>query len=140
MSRPNTGKSSEAAFEASYSERGAYVYRFEDYAQVNAGRQTRQRIVANKPSDYHITQRGLSFFAEVKSTTKPTFSFSGIQKGQWIAATEVTAAGGDYYFFIHFLTSNRWYRVPARVILKHPNKSIKESELTLYSWQDIDAA
>ena len=88
----NTGKPSEDIFEENMKALGAHVYRFEDHADVNKSR-VRKRIVSSKPSDYLVTEKGLTAYAEVKSIAESSrFDFSRIEKRQWREATKVTKA------------------------------------------------
>lgn len=129
----NTGKDSEAIFESVLTGQGAHVYRFEDYLDVTKGHRNKRKIVSKKPSDFIVTLHGLTAFTEVKSiSTGKRFDFSRIERGQWAAALKVTReqANGLYYFYLHFLESDKWYQVPAERILKSTKQSIREDEIT----------
>lgn len=135
----NTGKPSEAIFESFMAQTGAHVYRFEDYADVTKGRRFSKKIVSSKPSDYIVTYMGTTAFTEVKSiSTGPRFDFSRIEKRQWREAFHVTRNEGKYYFYLHFMESNRWYQVPAKVILSSSKKSIREDEIQQYECMMLD--
>lgn len=132
----NTGKPSQEIFEATFVKLGkrAFVYRVTDSAEVRgmsgAGYTKRQ------PSDFIVTENGAMYYAEVKSTSSRTsFSFSQIEPGQWRGARQQVAAGGDYFFFIHRKATGDWFKVPARVILDHPRKSMTWTELQPYRWE-----
>jgi penicillin-binding protein-related factor A (putative recombinase) len=135
----NNGKNSENIFEAYWGRLPTFadVYRFEDYADANFKASGRTRkIVAAKPSDYIITILGRTFYAEVKSIASGSrFNFSNIKASQWRSATKVSKASGEYFFFIHFLTSDRWYKVPAQAILRAEKKSLLEKDLLKYYWE-----
>lgn len=128
MSGKNTGKSSEEIFERWAENLGGFVYRFEDLFDAK-----RKGKVANrKPSDFLLTIDGETSYAEVKSTVKPSFTFSNIQPEQWRTAVKQTRAGGQYFFFVHFMTQERWFKLPARVIIDSVKKSINIKELGDY--------
>ena len=130
----NTGKSSEEIFEGNMTALGAHVYRFEDHADVNKQR-LRTRIVSSKPSDFIVTLNGHTSYAEVKSILEsPRFDFSRIEKRQWREATKVTKAGGQYFFYLHFINIDGWFQVPASLILGWHKKSIRYDEITKYQF------
>jgi len=124
----NTGKNSEDIFESWVQKQSGYLYRFEDFYDAKK----KGKVANRKPSDYLVTLSGSTFMAEVKSTTKNTFSFSNIQPEQWRNAIKITRAEGEYYFFIHLLALNEWFRVPARRIIDSAKKSINIKELSEY--------
>lgn len=130
----NTGKNSEDIFQTFMEGQGAHVYRFEDYAEANFGNARQKRkIVSSKPSDFITTLHGITAFTEVKSISKGTrFDFSRIEKRQWREAVKVTKAYGRYYFYLHFLESDRWYAVPAALILMMEKKSVQEKDVSEY--------
>ena len=86
-----------------------------------------------QPADYIITDRGTTFWAEVKSTQELiSFPLANISKAQWNGARQVVAAQGAYFFFIKKLATNTWYRVPASFFVEihaEPIKSVKWSNL-----------
>jgi penicillin-binding protein-related factor A (putative recombinase) len=139
-------KEAETAFRSSWERNpAADLYRFEDMADIKFGKQQATRIVARKPSDYIVTYRGQTFYAEVKSVEKdPRFSFDKVQSGQWQRAVGVTAAGGRYLFFIYFGGVNQWFKVPASRLLElyHAGKkSANMKDLGGLEWTigDFDA-
>jgi len=136
MARPektfNTGKDSELIFEDRMTERNAFVYRFEDYADINykGGSNSPNKAVDAKPSDYIVSLSGSLFFAEVKSVaTKRSFPFSSITKEQWRTAFKVVQTGGLYFFFIHFRELDEWFMVPAKEIIRHEKRSMNQPDL-----------
>lgn len=138
MTATNTGKSSEDLFEAYFHEQGYFVHRFQDYADINAGRQRAKRVVGSQPSDYHLTKGLFGEYAEVKSISKgKSFPFSRIERKQWITATKVNAIHGQYFFYLHFMESGVWYRVPASFVLESEKKSANESELQRFSYDPL---
>jgi penicillin-binding protein-related factor A (putative recombinase) len=129
----NTGTPSQSAFENIIAQLGkrAYIVRFPDAKEIK-GRTGASGYTVDAPSDYILTINGLMEYAEVKSTVDPvSFSISKIRTSQWNAARKQLAAGGDYWFYIHSLELDRWYRVPAQYLLfyRHTKKSHKWSEL-----------
>ena len=133
----NTGKSSEALFQAHWASHGkaAYLERRIDAAHVR-GMNPGLRALAfpAQPSDYILTFEGRTHYCEVKSCqNKTAFPFRQIEKGQWAAATLVTAAGGSYVFFLHNLNTNLWYCVPAKIIL-----AIKKSDQESVKWDWLE--
>lgn len=124
----NTGKSSEEIFLKCMEDLGIFVYRFQDlYDAKKLG-----KVANRKPSDFLITSNGVTAFAEVKSTNKNSFSFSNIQPEQWRTAILQTRNGGQYIFYLHFLTVDRWFKVPARTIIDSDKKSVNIKELDDY--------
>lgn len=125
-------KDAEKEFEKFFENLGkrAYVARLSDTATAKA---TGGGFIGAQPSDYIVTLDGMTHYAEVKSSQNPTFfPFSNIKRGQKIAARRSTTAGGTYLFYIKNLNTNRWYCVPAQVIVNHSAKSIKWVEIEQY--------
>lgn len=112
--KKNTGKPSEQAFEAYLNSLGkrCYWYRFVDAAEI-VGRTGRiAGSIRPAPSDYLVVRDGVTEFAEVKSTSGSSFSFSLLRRTQSAAARMAIAAGGVYFIYLHDLTRNQWYRIP----------------------------
>lgn len=116
----NTGKTSEDIFENALTAVGAFVLRNTDLYDA-----AKKRLVTgNKPSDFLVTY-GETWYAEVKSIESGNrFSFSSIQQEQWRVATRVNKAGGKYFFYLHFMAEDQWFKVPASVILQSDKKSL----------------
>jgi len=116
----------------------AWVCRLSDTAEAKALSGPRAMISA-QPSDYIVVVDGHLFFAEVKSSSsKTSFSKHGIRPSQMAAARMVTAAGGDYYFFIKSEHLNKWFKVPAHIIIDNRDKaSVKWTELEDYEWTSL---
>lgn len=141
----NNGKTSEEIFEAYWDARGkrSYYHRLMDTADV-MGRVRRALgkavpiagLLPEQPSDYFVVdaEHG-TMFAEVKSSqAKVSFPFSNIKRCQTRAAKRALAAGGQYFFFIHALAHECWFKVPAQVILECEGASLKWSQLEKYRW------
>lgn len=125
----NSGKISEAKFEK-WCEQLGYLHRFEDlFDALKKGKAANQR-----PSDYLATIEGTTHYCEVKSTGKKSLAFSAITPSQWKTATKVTKHNGTYFFFIHFLDVDKWFAVPARVLLNHDKQSININLLDRYEF------
>lgn len=128
----NTGKASEKQFDDHWLQYGkrALVYKFEDGAALYG---LNKKAVANskKPCDRIVVHDGRVIFAEVKSTQNETsFPFSIIKPGQIGYAKMIRAAGGTYEFFVHSLALNKWFRIPAGVVLDNDKKSLRWDDLT----------
>ena len=122
----NTGKTSEDIFEAHIEAAGGFADRLSDLFDAVKQR----KVTTRKPSDFIVTFNGETWYAEVKSVAeKDRFNFSSIQTSQWRSATRVTKAGGKYFFYLHFIAFNRWFKVPAKVILNSEKKSITIREV-----------
>lgn len=117
----------EAEFESWFSgTKLAYAYKFEDARAVMGALQSRKVIVQGRPSDYLVTDRGVTFFAEVKSSENPTsFALAGIQKAQWNAARQVSAANGLYFFYIRKEPEQIWFKVSAVFFISLADAGIK---------------
>lgn len=125
----NSGKSSEEIFERVYEDLGAFVDRQSD--MLDAAKQ--KKVTTRKSSDFLVTYNGQTWYVEVKSIATDTrFKFSSIQPAQWRAATRVVGAQGHYYFFLHFIAQNLWFKVPAKVILNSEKKSLTIDEVSSY--------
>lgn len=122
----NTGKDSEDIFEAAVEAVGGFADRLSDMFDAAKSKMVSTR----KPSDFIVSVNGETFYAEVKSISeKDRFNFQDIQPAQWRSATRATRAGGKYFFFLHFKAFNRWFKVPAAVILNSEKKSITMREV-----------
>ena len=145
----NNGKHAEAVFESYWEGRGksSFIYRFLDAgdllqriraivgAKFPLGKLA--AIIPSQPSDYLVVdaEEG-QFFAEVKSSKSPTsFPLSNIKPSQWSAAKRTAAAKGQYWFFIYSYAKDRWYRVPASIVLETQEKSLKWDKLEKYLWK-----
>lgn len=113
----------------------ACVVRLTDTAAAKAT-SGKHAFVQAQPSDFLLTLKGVTHYAEVKSTKDPTsFRFANIKKGQWAASKKVSGAGGSYLFFIKHLLTGIWYVVPAQVLhAQRPIKSIKWTQLENFKW------
>lgn len=136
----NTGKPSEAEFEARYKKRGkkVWLYRFRDAADLFAMNRGRKIKMPPLPADYLIVDNGRVFLAEVKSTRDlKSFRLSMISDDQWAAAVKTIAAGGDYIVHVHHLITNLWYRIPfpfLQITRDAGMRSVKFSELNSMVW------
>lgn len=113
----------------------ACVIRLSDTAQAKAT-SGKGAFIQAQPSDFLLTLKGVTHYAEVKSTQNVnSFPFSNIKKGQWAASKKVVGAGGSYFFFIKNLNTDTWYIVPAKVLhAQRPKKSIKWNQIKDYEW------
>ncbi|KGM36103.1 hypothetical protein P409_00180 [Inquilinus limosus MP06] len=113
--------------------KAAHVHRITDTAEVRGLNKT--GFTKEQPSDFIVTENGVMYYAEVKSSSNPTsFPLSQIERGQRSAMIKQTAAGGLYFLFIHCLTKNIWFKVPAGVVLNAPKASLPWSSLNEYQW------
>ncbi len=129
----NNGKPSESAFVARIVDREGAVTRLTDAAAlrgINGGRHVNDFA---KPGDWVVTLDQQTFLAETKSCQSDTsFPFSNIEKGQHVAATAHTRAGGDYRFFIFSYGLGQWFIMSGAVYLAALDEgraSIKFKEL-----------
>lgn len=111
----------------------AHVQRLSDTAFVRGSTGKSTSIKDAQPSDFIITVKGCTAYAEVKSTiSEPSFPFSLIKKNQWSAAKQVVAAQGRYYFWIKRESAGHWYMVPAHIFLAHDARSMRWDDLEPY--------
>jgi len=134
----NTGTPSERIFVATlekYWRKKVFIFRLADAAAA-FGRTGRLGLKDKQPSDYIITENGEMYYAEMKSSTdKSRFALKNISSGQIGAAKRQIAAGGKYYFYLHQLSDDRWFKVPAQVLLDTNKSSIRWDELGSYAWE-----
>lgn len=134
----NTGKPTEALFEASLDALGkaAYYYRIKDAAAIRGMTGQIGRGVDATPSDYICVVKGKTFFGEVKSTQHPTlFEFKLLKKGQNSHATRILAAGGGYLVVIHRLLTGDWYVVSKDALVRHETMTGRKS----MSWDEMES-
>lgn len=132
----NTGKPTEALFEASITGLGkdGYFYRIKDAAAIK-GLTGRVGHVDATPSDYICAVLGKTFFAEVKSTQHETlFEFKLLKKGQHAHSTRIVAAGGGYLVIIHRMLTDDWYIVPKSVLQRHEQLTTRKS----MTWAELE--
>lgn len=137
----NTGKPSEKEFQniiASLGKRG-YTHRFPDASDA-FGRNKKLMNIARQPGDFFVVENGEVYLADVKScSNSSSFPFSLISKTQMAASRMITAAGGKYYFMVHNLKTNTWYKIASDIIHNCSKRSLKWSELEPYKWNLADA-
>ena len=129
-------KQVEKEFEAIFTAKGkkAFVHRVTDTAAAKAT-SGKKAFVKAQPSDYIVTDNGLTYFAEVKSSEHVTsFPHSNIQKFQLASARRITTAGGVYIFFLKNLNTGTWYCVPAEVIIASEKASTRWEDIEPYRW------
>lgn len=129
-------KRAEKDFEGFFAKQGkdAFVFRLTDTAAAKA-MNGKAAFVAAQPSDYIVVSKGETMFCEVKSSKSPTsFPHSNIQKNQLAAARRIIKAGGTYVFFLKAYALNKWFIVPAQVIINATKKSTSWSDITSYEW------
>lgn len=115
-----------------------WCYAFEDTREAMGANKSRRVFTKGRPSDYLVTAKGLTFFAEVKSTENDvSFNLNNVEMSQWQAAIRSVAAGGHYFFFIRCEATGRWYQVPAVVLVdqRKVKKSIRWTEIEPYFWK-----
>lgn len=133
----NLGGATQAEFEkrvASYGKQ-AFLYKLVDAAEIRGRTGTVGRARA-QPSDYLLTYKGQTSYAEVKSCdNKTSFPMSYIRDVQHAAARQVIAAGGQYLVFIKRLEVGNWYCVPYQAFPQTDVKSVKWETLAPYEWK-----
>lgn len=111
----------------------AYVYHFQDTREAMGSLGSRRVFTQSRPSDFLVTFKGQTFFAEVKSSSdKCSFSLANIQPIQKACCKQVHAARGEYYFFIKSEVWLKWYRVPGGVIV-----GLMAIEQKSVRWEDL---
>ena len=70
----------------------------------------------SQPSDLIITERGRTFYAEVKSTSNPKGITQSLIKRQAGSRKRILAACGDYVYFIYRVPTKDWYMIDGGVL------------------------
>ncbi len=72
------------------------------------------QLVKNQPSDFIVTYRGSTFYAEVKHCEDGvSFAFKTlIRKSQHAHAAGVLQAGGKYWVSVFSVFLNTWFHIP----------------------------
>lgn len=130
----NDGKKAEAYFEEYWGERpGCDLERVYDAQALRGLNGNRPVGDFPKPSDYLLTDNGLTHYAEVKSTEKMTrFAFCDIRPAQKAKALKMALVGGTYIFYIYSFGTGNWYLLTAKAFAEAVNagrKSITFEEL-----------
>lgn len=122
-------------FESWFTNRkSAFVYQFEDAREAMGVRQSRKVFTKGQPSDYLVIDNGVTFFAEVKSSSESvSFALASIRKSQWSCAIQVVSAKGLYFFFIRKEPDRIWYKIPAAFFVDIQNAGVKSVK-----WKDIE--
>lgn len=135
----NLGGATQADFENRIARLGkaAYLYKLVDAAEIRGRTGVAGRARA-QPSDYLLTYKGRTAYAEVKGCENTTsFPLSYLRDVQSSAARQVVAAGGEYLLFIKQLATGIWFSVPHGVLyaLAGDNKSVKWEALAPFKWE-----
>lgn len=131
----NTGKHAQDAFDAHWRALGkiATVIPYEDQAALYGLNKKLVRSAA-KPCDRILIFRGKTEFCEIKSShDKTAFRFSQIEQGQLNYATKISAAGGDYNFYIWSYVRRRWAVIAWPLIA-----AIKGNNVESMKWSAMD--
>lgn len=141
----NTGNESEKIFELNLKRqhgKRVFIYRVTDSKEIRGLNKSKRIKTKAQPSDYVITEEGEMYYAEVKSSkNKTSFPFGNISDEQWRASKRQYMAFGVYYFFLHNLNTNLWYKLPAEILHETKSsgvKSLKWKTLTKYEWNIIN--
>jgi penicillin-binding protein-related factor A (putative recombinase) len=134
----NNGKDAEKAFlERMYATPGTVIERLWDQADLRGLNGGRAVCDFAKPSDFIVTQKGLTFYAEVKSVqSASSFPLKNIEKGQRSAALRQAAVGGTYNFYLFSFDLGRWFLMDCQTFAKavaEDKSSIKFATLPLWS-------
>lgn len=138
----NTGKPSERRFENAlrklYGAR-VHIQEFYDAAYLH-GLNGKPVKAPEQPADRLVTLNGTMFYAEIKSIAKGTsFPFGMIKSNQIGAGVLATKAGGSYFFFVHDLQTDVFYKVPASLVVSTQEagkQSLKWNEMEV--WEDYE--
>ena len=123
----------EEEFKSWFSTKQSFCFQFHDARQAKGAGGSQRIFTTSHPSDFVVADHGVMFFAEVKSSQDPaSFPFSSVQKAQWSAAIQATAAGCLYYFFIRSEVLKKWFRIPAALMIDMRNEGVKSVK-----WQHL---
>lgn len=112
--------------------KNSVAYRFTDSADIN--RQSYKKGVrfvvteVTNPSDFIVTCNGVTFFAEVKCTSDEKGVKPTLLKQQGGSRRRITAAGGEFLYFIYSAHHKEWYKVHASDFIDK-NKTVTWDEL-----------
>jgi penicillin-binding protein-related factor A (putative recombinase) len=142
----NTGKASEGIFEDYWEAQGksAFLFRFKDKSDIvglnlKLGNSRKLIAVPANPADYMLTVRGVTGYAEVKSTHDPTaFRKSLMKPYQLGSARRQVAAGGNYWVYVHRVDYDTWYRIPAAFMLDKFERASSIPWFDLKVYQDSE--
>lgn len=131
-------KSIEEAFDSFWSGKESFCFQFHDTRAAMGAGKTQRVFTAAHPSDFLVTDKGETFYAEVKSCENPTsFAFSNVQTAQWSAARQVGRANGKYFFFLFSHSKSSWFKIPGLILVNmklEGKKSVKWAELLDFLW------
>lgn len=116
----NNGTQAQDDFEDHWKKKpGSHAWRMRDKKDINGlnGKKIGKPggIAAfAQPSDFLVTDEGVLFFAEVKSTSDPKrFNYNQIEPAQRSAASISAACGSPYFFFIYSIARAQWFILTA---------------------------
>lgn len=123
----NDGTEAEAEFERIIETKfgkKAFLWRPADTKSVKGA--SKVGFTQGNPADYVLTLYGNMWYAEVKSCSDPvSFSFSQFTKAQHAGMVRQVAAGGFYEVYVFSTLRQRWYLIPASLILSQREAGIK---------------
>lgn len=135
MKKANNGVKAEELFEQIILHRygkTAFLHSLVDTKEIKG--MTGTGFARASPSDYLLTVDGVMEYAEVKSCQKRvSFPFSNFTPSQNAAMVRQTAAGGKYNIYIYNITTERWYVVPASLIL-----SLRAADVHSITWEYLE--
>jgi len=138
-STPMNWLSAQEEFESWFKGKIHFVYQFEDAREIMGVTQSRKVFTKGQPSDYLVVSNGQVFFAEIKSSENPTsFPLANIKKSQWHTSIRVSAANGDYRFYIRKEPEHIWFKVPAAFFIHLQDagiKSVKWESMEVYRYE-----
>lgn len=82
--------------------------------------------MAKNPSDFIITDNGVTFYAEVKHTENTSGVTRALFEQQRAIRDRILTARGEYWYYIYSVNIHQWYRIPGSVIRDNPNVKWKE--------------
>ena len=99
--------------------------RFNDTSDTIQGK-GKGTILRRNPSDFVITQDGVTFYAEVKSTNSPIGVSSSLFSQQKARRDRILKAGGTYIYFIYSYALDTWFYTNGEFIQKKAERKFSE--------------
>lgn len=118
MVKNNEWESAEDEFyQAFNSHKDVYCHRFLDTRDATRVVNQRKDLFGKKvmvkvpkqPADFIVIDNGVTYFADVKTTTSTKGISSSLFRQQRASKLKITNAGGRYFFYVKRLETGQWY-------------------------------
>lgn len=118
--------------------KSCFIHRFFDNSDLMNRGNRGHASLPRSPSDYLVTMKGMTFYAEVKGTEKYQLPLSRIEPAQWGAMQKVSYAHGRYFVFVYQIIEKKWEVIPHWNLLSLLSGNLKSFKIegTYNDWTE----